>query len=219
MRNTGNSRLLWQAGKYLTAEEQLDQLSAGDATIAARLRRSIRQTRRRLLKATRSIERRPGPAHFRTVLVAVDGDPASHAAWRAAADLAIEMGAKLVLLHVIDVLPFLSVTCALTDDDNWALRRAQAERLLADVQSNYPATVPVREVIRLGEPRQGILATAREWHADLVVVGSHQRLPLVDAMMGGTAAYVERHLKCPVVLVPEAATNICEDNKRDIARR
>jgi nucleotide-binding universal stress UspA family protein len=206
MRNSGNSRLLWAAGKYLTAEEQLEQLEPGDSAIAARLRRSIRQTRRRLLKATRSIQHRPGPTHFRNVLVAVDGDAASCAAWRAAADLAMELGAKLILVHVIDVLPFISTSRALADDgdDGWTLRRAQAERLLSEVQSSYPAKVPVREVIRLGEPREGILATAREWHADLVVIGSHQRLPLVEAMMGGTTAYVERHLKCPVVLVPEA---------------
>jgi nucleotide-binding universal stress UspA family protein len=204
MRNVGNSRLLWAAGKYLSAEEHLEQLGPSDTAVAARLRRSIRQTRRRLLKAASgTIQQRPARSHFRTVLVAVDGEPASRTVWRAAADLAVELGAKLVVLHVIDVLPFMTVASSLPEDDAWDLRRAQAERLLADVQSQYPAKVPVRQVIRLGEPRDGICATAKEWQADLVVVGSHQRLPLVEAMMGGTASYVERHVKCPVMLVPD----------------
>src|SRR6478672_8649214 len=77
MRNSGNSRLLWAAEKYLRTEEKLDELDTADAAIAARLRRSIRHTRRRLLKATPAMQRRPGLAHFRTVLVAVDGEPAS----------------------------------------------------------------------------------------------------------------------------------------------
>src|SRR6476619_4927251 len=89
MRHVGNSRLLWAAGKYLSAEEHLEQLGPSDTAIAARLRRSIRQTRRRLLlAATHTIQQRPTPSHFRTVLVAVDGEPASRAAWRVAADLA-----------------------------------------------------------------------------------------------------------------------------------
>jgi len=204
MRHVGNSRLLWAAGKYLSAEEHLEQLGPSDTAIAARLRRSIRQTRRRLLlAATHTIQQRPTPSHFRTVLVAVDGEPASRAAWRVAADLAVELGAKLVVLHVIDVLPFISVASTLAEDHAWDLRRAQAEQMLTDVQSQCPAKVPVRQVIRLGEPREAICATANEWRADLVVVGSHQRLPLVEVMMGGTVSYVERHLKCPVVLVPE----------------
>jgi nucleotide-binding universal stress UspA family protein len=198
-----NSRLLWAAGKYLSAEERLDRLTSADAAIAARLRRSIRQTRRKLLKATGSNKQRPGPNHLRCVLVAVNDDPASRAAWRAAVDLATETGAKLVLLHVIEVSPSVRATCPIIDGDPWALRRAQAEQLFADIQAEYPATIPVRKVTRIGEPHEEIIETVREWHADLVVLGSHQRLPLLDIMMGSTTHYVSRHSKCPVVLVPQ----------------
>ncbi len=52
-----------------------------------------------------------------------------------------------------------------------------------------------------GSPRRTINTFAKEWDADLVMVGSHERSPLARLCLGSTAQSVMRHAPCSVEIV------------------
>jgi nucleotide-binding universal stress UspA family protein len=59
----------------------------------------------------------------------------------------------------------------------------------------------VRTEVLEGSPRRTINAFAKEWRADLVMVGSHERSPLARLCLGNTAQSVMRHAPCSVEIV------------------
>ena len=59
--------------------------------------------------------------------------------------------------------------------------------------------------LRDGDPRHTIVACAREWGADLVVLGSHGKKGL-DRMLGSVSDSVARHAPCSVEIVRAAST-------------
>jgi len=65
----------------------------------------------------------------------------------------------------------------------------------------------VRTEVLDGSPRRTINAFAREWRADLVMVGSHERSPLARLCLGSTAQSVMRHAPCSVEIVRPRRAN------------
>jgi universal stress protein E len=81
-----------------------------------------------------------------------------------------------------------------------ALAAAQVElERLASSMRNWGARVTTRAVWGV-PPYETILAAAREWSADLVVVGAHARLTDTDWQL-------MRRARCPLLLVKSAAFN------------
>jgi nucleotide-binding universal stress UspA family protein len=56
-----------------------------------------------------------------------------------------------------------------------------------------------------GDPAETILNSAREWNADLIVIGSDSRGRLAHFLLGSTADSVIRKASCPVLSVRAAA--------------
>jgi len=52
-----------------------------------------------------------------------------------------------------------------------------------------------------GDPRFAIVDEAREWGADLVVMGSHGRTGLPKLFLGSVASHVVAHAPCSVLVV------------------
>jgi nucleotide-binding universal stress UspA family protein len=55
--------------------------------------------------------------------------------------------------------------------------------------------------VKWGNPKAQIIDAADEWHADLIVLGSHGRTGLQRFLMGSVADAVARHAHCSVELV------------------
>ena len=55
--------------------------------------------------------------------------------------------------------------------------------------------------VEMGNPAQEIIETAREWNADLIVVGSHCRGFWGRALIGSVSDGVVHHASCPVLIV------------------
>jgi nucleotide-binding universal stress UspA family protein len=51
------------------------------------------------------------------------------------------------------------------------------------------------------EVRTGIVGTAEEWKADLIVLGSHGKRGVEKFLLGSVAESVARHAKCSVMIV------------------
>ncbi len=76
------------------------------------------------------------------------------------------------------------------------------QTFLADVQA---LGVPLTPLLKVGSPRELIVATAEALGVDLLVIGAHSKRSFLDVLLGGTAAAVSRQAPCAVVMVqPEA---------------
>jgi nucleotide-binding universal stress UspA family protein len=60
---------------------------------------------------------------------------------------------------------------------------------------------PMTPLLKVGNPRQLIVATAEELGVDLLVMGAHSKCSFLDVLLGGTATAVSRHAPCAVVMV------------------
>lgn len=81
-------------------------------------------------------------------------------------------------------------------------RLKQAQGLVtAAVERLQDAGFRAQSSICEGDPRAEIIDRAAEWHADLIVVGSHGRKGLTRFMLGSASEYVARHALCSVEIV------------------
>jgi nucleotide-binding universal stress UspA family protein len=60
---------------------------------------------------------------------------------------------------------------------------------------------PITPLLKVGHPRQLIVATAEALGVDLLVIGAHSKRSFLDVLLGGTATAVSRHAPCAVVMV------------------
>lgn len=58
--------------------------------------------------------------------------------------------------------------------------------------------------MRLGDPAREIAAEAREWDADLLVLGTHARSGAARVLLGSVAEGALRSARCSVLVVPAA---------------
>lgn len=137
-----------------------------------------------------------------TIVVAHDGSEGASRALAWAADLARQTGARLVVTHAWSPL----------DDLGRHHDRANFSELhedaLADLREWTADTAAsgVEVVARVVEdlPVDGIVHTAREVGAELIVCGTRGRNPLREIVLGSVASQLPEKSHLPVVIVPPA---------------
>jgi nucleotide-binding universal stress UspA family protein len=138
---------------------------------------------------------------FRKILIAIDDSEQCQAALQTAAQLAMELGASLTLVHVLDLQHALVPEVAVFDDRLAAELRDRGNALLAGAEASLPDELDVARQMPQGMPADAIVQTARDINADLIVMGTHARGRLATLVLGSTAAEVLRRAPCPVVVV------------------
>ena len=138
---------------------------------------------------------------FRRILIAVDESPiAAHAA-DVGAQLATALGAELARVYVVDPTQTVAPDSGVPAADLIALAEKDAKRLLAGFRQRAPQGNPSLEFVDVGKPASEIVKTAKEWPADVIVIGSHGRHGLARALLGSVAEGVMRHAPCSVLVV------------------
>jgi nucleotide-binding universal stress UspA family protein len=61
--------------------------------------------------------------------------------------------------------------------------------------------------VEVGDVRESILDSATEWHADLIVLGSHGKRGIQRFLLGSVAEFVARHARCSVTIIRSPAGN------------
>ena len=134
------------------------------------------------------------------VVVGVDGSDLSSAAVDSAFEFASFFDAPIVAVHTWQGSPSLGAggTGLLVDWDTVAQEEeALLGERLSGTAEQYP-DVPVRRVAEQGGSADTILREAAD--AQLIVVGSHGRGPLLGAMMGSTSQNILHHARCSVTV-------------------
>lgn len=148
------------------------------------------------------------------ILLAVDGSPYSAAA--AESVLSRPWPKETVVRVVSAVETIVPPAAELWYDAGGSLEEAnrqivnQAEQLINKVGETVRATgLTVETAVRRGDPRSVILDEAKEWGADLIVVGSHGYSGIKRLLLGSVAQSVVSHAPCSVEVVRQKS----EDEK------
>jgi nucleotide-binding universal stress UspA family protein len=138
---------------------------------------------------------------FRKILIAIDESPiAAHAA-DIGAQLATALGAEWAFVYVVDPTQTVAPDSGVPAADLIVLAEKDAQRLLAGFRQRAPQGNPPLEFVAVGRPPAEIVKTAKEWPADVIVIGSHGRHGLERALLGSVAEGVMRHAPCSVLVV------------------
>jgi nucleotide-binding universal stress UspA family protein len=78
------------------------------------------------------------------------------------------------------------------------------ERIAKQLRS---AGFKAETAVEVGDVRERILDSASEWHADLIVLGSHGTRGIQRFLLGSVAEFVARHAKCSVQIIRTPAGN------------
>jgi nucleotide-binding universal stress UspA family protein len=139
---------------------------------------------------------------MRHILAPTDFSEGSIRALEYALGLAQTYGAKLTLLHVVELPSYLvdghapaHMSTALHDE-----MQRQAQRELAHLlPETRDAQVAIARQVVMGVPYQKILETAAAEKIDCIVMATHGRTGLSHMLMGSVAERVLRLAPCPVL--------------------
>jgi nucleotide-binding universal stress UspA family protein len=138
---------------------------------------------------------------FTRILIAVENSEIGVHATMVGLELASALSAQAAFIHVIGAalsddawMPVASLELSLPPDHEIA-------QVLASLGGRAPIPSDAAKFVPVGEPVESIVATARSWPADLVVIGSHGRDGLNRVLLGSVAEGVTRHAPCPVLVV------------------
>jgi nucleotide-binding universal stress UspA family protein len=145
------------------------------------------------------------------ILLAVDGSPYSAAAAETVLKRPWPPGTIVrVLSAVEDIVPpaaELWYNAAGNLEETRRQITSQAERLTDKVAETVRASgFTVETAVRHGDPRSVIIDEATEWHADLIVVGSHGYTGIKRLLLGSVAHSVVSHAPCSVLVVRQKQT-------------
>ncbi|MGZ4352650.1 MAG: universal stress protein [Gaiellaceae bacterium] len=137
-----------------------------------------------------------------TIVAGVDGSRPSVAALRFAAGEARVHGARLRVVHAwhLPLLPGGETSGA--DPEYVELRRADAERLLAEAVADVRLEadgVELETAALEGRAAKVLVDEARD--ADLLVVGSRGRGGFAELLLGSVGHQCAQHAACPVAIV------------------
>ena len=192
--------------------------SRGHGAVGRFLLGSVAQGVLRTAQCSVEIVRPPSsfsPNQSMRVLFATDGSDCSVAAARAMADQPWPPGSLLKVVSVEELVPVGNQMDAASLSPVYPA--SLLERLTTDARDRANSAVETgREILTraglaldsgdatpFGEPRSVILDTAKEWGADLIVVGSHGRRGLDRFLLGSVSEAVAIHAPCSVRVVRE----------------
>ena len=147
---------------------------------------------------------------YERILVPIDGSTTATRGLEEAIAMAKLVHASLRLIHVVDELPFVLSTEAMTawSGDMMTLLRESGEAILKKGKEQVEtAGVPVDAVLHdtfQGRVSDLVVKEARDWKADLIVIGTHGRRGPSRLLMGSDAEQILRLAPTPVLLVRTA---------------
>jgi nucleotide-binding universal stress UspA family protein len=144
----------------------------------------------------------PTGATVRKILAPTDFSDESNVGVRHALQLAEKFGAALWLLHVIEPLPVMEGMegFPLLPTRPELIKEART-KLQSLVERDAKKTLRLHARVITAKPFHGIVTTAAEHGADLIVMSTHGYTGVNHALLGSTTERVVRHAPCPVLTV------------------
>jgi len=140
------------------------------------------------------------------VLLAVDGSRFSDAAVQTVIAQAHAKDTEVHVVHVVEP-PTLLVAREMGGFDPaleqvWDTETKHAHTLVEKTAEMLRSHgMKVTTAVAQGDPKSAIIDASKEWHADLIVLGSHGRNAFERFLMGSVSEAIARHAHCSVEVV------------------
>ena len=148
---------------------------------------------------------------IKTILAPTDFSENAQIAFQTAFDLALQLGAKLHVLHVQDesalrtaIKEGLLDTCSNDEELQAAVERLTNERFSKMFAAADCSKVAIEHLSRRGDSDKVIVDYAREINADMIVVGRRGTglmKGIISAVLGTVAESIIGKSPCPVLIV------------------
>ncbi len=140
---------------------------------------------------------------FKQILIATDGSEYTKTAIDYGIDLAINTGAKLYAIYVIDTGAYGSIPESQPMEYAFSLLRQESDAAIKYVKDQAEADgLDVEGTIAEGHPADEIIKYAENNSIDLIVMGTLGKTGLDRFLLGSVADKVVRNSKIPVIVVP-----------------
>ena len=145
---------------------------------------------------------------YKTIVVPVDGSENAKRALEHALSVADRNEAQLIVVHVANIVSAISnfdqtpISGGYVSEQIAEDMEENGKQILDDIVKEIPSGVKeVKSVLEVGSPGPALLAVAKKYDADLIVMGSRGLGPLKGLFMGSVSSYVTSHSTCPVLIV------------------
>ena len=135
---------------------------------------------------------------IQTILLATDLTAASREAADRAIELASRLGARLLIVNVLEKR---RLSGAGSHERVDQARTERESALVKEVRAARDSGVTAEFLVWEGDPGDSIAAAAEAEHADIVVVGTRGRSGAERMLLGSVSDHVVRHAECPVLVV------------------
>jgi universal stress protein A len=136
------------------------------------------------------------------IVVPTDFSEESQKAFTYAKALAARFDASIELVFVVEPASFVSgLDQSIVTVSNEEAASAAEKRLVRLAQEIEGEDLRVFPKVRIGKPYLEICTLAREYNADLIVIGTHGHTGIKHTFLGSVAERVVRHAPCPVLVV------------------
>jgi len=151
---------------------------------------------------------------MKKVLIALDYDPTAQKVAETGFLWADSMNAQVILLHVIadpayySSLEYSPITgfAGYMDMSNDHLDSIDglinASQQYLDKLKAHLGDKKIQTVVKEGDFAESILKTAKEMHADMIIMGSHSRNWLENIVVGSVTEKVLKHTTIPLFIIP-----------------
>jgi nucleotide-binding universal stress UspA family protein len=142
-----------------------------------------------------------------TILFPTDFSPTAHNAFKYAIQVADQLGAKILLLHVYQDTPVNNDYIPREISDS-----IQEEKLEKAMHSFHEyqrealfelgKTIEVNPILQAGRPETEIVSLSRKMNIDLIIMGTMGAASISEKILGSVTAKVIENAKCPVLAIP-----------------
>ena len=171
---------------------------------------------------------------FQKILVAIDNSQSTQAIFEQGLGLALLAHGNLMLLHclAIDLIgePMVPIPIELglypemidSSYDAWHIcyenKKLQGQAILRHYcEIAIQQGVYTEFDLSTGEPSLCLCQTAKNWGADLIVLGRRGRTGLTEALLGSVSNYVLHHAPCSVLVVQAEQANSAQKLPANVA--
>ncbi|WP_179414393.1 universal stress protein [Mucilaginibacter sp. E4BP6] len=153
---------------------------------------------------------------IKKILIGVDDSKYAEAAAKYGFNLAESLNAHVGLVNIIEPVaistpigdangilgtPLYGLNAA--EDENIINAQTQvSESIIENIIKKYSGKMQVSHYTEYGSRGEGILNCSREFKADIIVIGTHNRSGLDRLFSSNVAEYVVKHSVIPVLVVP-----------------
>jgi len=130
-------------------------------------------------------------------------------------ELARKLKAEIGLIHIIEpmvvppsvttdtsmVMPFDSSADVVTPE-LMNIENEVSKKVLEAAVKKYAGDDPISTFTEYGDTADGILNCAKQFNADMIIIGTHSRSGIDRFLMGSVAEHVVRYAEVPVLVVP-----------------